>query len=112
MHLYFVLVSAWLCLSRLYLIRFVCLLCQCLFLGNVPLCFIHMSSRPFLTNSVRNIQHWVVRSSFCTPSTTHLTVNLKFIVSLNLMDISNFYQKDVQFKVDRLQIMVVAKKYI
>ena len=91
LHLYFVLVSVWLCLSRLYLIRFVCLLCQSLFAGNVPLCFIQKSSRPFLTNSVRNIQHCVVRGSFCTPSTTHLTVNLKS-VSLNLMGLSNFYQ--------------------
>ena len=91
LHLYFVLVSVWLCLSLLYLIRFVCLLCQCLFVGNVLLCFIHKSSHPFLTNSVRNIQHWVVRGSFCTPSTTHLTVNLE-LVSLNLMGISNFYQ--------------------
>ena len=91
LHLYFVLVPVWLCLSRLYLIRFVCLLCQCLFEGNVPLYFILKSSRPSLTNSVRNIQHWVVRGSFCTPSTTHLTVNLK-LVSLNLMGISNFYQ--------------------
>ena len=91
LHLYFLLVSVWLCLCRLYLIRFVCLLCQCLFVGNVPLCFIQKSSRPFLPNSVRNIQHSVVRGSFCTPSTTHLTVNLKS-VSLNLMGINNFYQ--------------------
>ena len=108
LHLYFLLVSVWLCLCRLYLIRFVCLLCQCLFVGNVPLCFIQKSSRPFLTNSVRNIQHSVVRGSFCTPSTTHLTVNLKS-VSLNLMGISNFYQTTYNFKVDRLQIIVVAK---
>ena len=51
LHLYFVLVSVWLCLSRLYLIRFACLLCQSLFVGNVPLCFMQKSSRPFLTNS-------------------------------------------------------------
>ena len=51
LHLYFVLVSVWLCLFRLYLIRFVCLLCQCLFVGNVPLCFMQKSLRPFSTNS-------------------------------------------------------------
>ena len=55
LHLYFVLVPVWLCLSRLYLIRFVCLLCQCLFVGNVPLYFIHNSSRPSLTKSVTEI---------------------------------------------------------
>ena len=92
LHLYFVLVSVWLCLSRLYLIRFVYLLCQCLFVGNVPLYFIHKSSRPFLTNSVRNIQHWAVPGSFCTPSTAHLTVNLK-LVSLNLMSITTYNSK-------------------
>ena len=108
LHLYFVLVSVWLCFFRLYLIRFVCLLCQSLFVGNVPLCFIHKGSRPFLINSFRPTQLWVVRGSFCTPSTTHLTVNLKS-VSLNLMGISNFYQTTYNFKVDRLQTIVVAK---
>ena len=65
LHLYFVFVSVCLCL-------FVCLLCQCLFVVNIPLCFIDKSSRPFLINSFRSTQRWVVRGSFCTPSTTHL----------------------------------------
>ena len=78
LHLYFVIVSVRLRLSRLYLIMFVCLLCQCLFVVNTPLCFIHKSSRPFLINSVRSTQRWVVRGSFCTPSTTHLRLKLRF----------------------------------
>ena len=63
LHLYSVFVSVCLCL-------FVCLLCQCLFVVNIPLCFIRKSSRPFLINSFRSTQRWVVRGSFCTPSTT------------------------------------------
>ena len=63
LHLYFVLVSVCLCLSRLYLFLFVCLLCQYLFVVNIPICFIHKSSRPFLINSVRSTQRWVVRSA-------------------------------------------------
>ena len=70
LHLYFVFVSVCLCL-------FVCLLCQCLFVVNIPLCFIHKSSRPFLINSFRSTQRWVVRGSFCTPSTTHLRLKLR-----------------------------------